>query len=270
MQSSHPFKYNEYSDKRESMSSGPVTKTRAVFLDAAGTLFESVRPVAVTYAELARRYGKHVPFEEVSRRFRHCFATAPPMAFPGSAGARLEALEKAWWRDVVRRVFETTGPFTRFDDYFDELFAYFARSDSWVLYDDARPALDTLRAHGLILVMISNFDSRVLKIIQGLGVADCFDSVFISSSAGFAKPSAGIFRLALERHGLAPDEAIHVGDSPETDVEGARNAGVRPVLLDRDGDARHDTGHDAAHRIDGLHELPSLIESSKLLGSNPT
>ena len=242
------------------MSTGPATRPKAVFLDAAGTLFESVRPVAVSYAEMAGRYGKHVPFEEVSRRFSHCFATAPPMAFPGSEGARLEALEKDWWRDLVRRIFEPSGSFARFDDYFDELFAYFARSDSWVLYDDARATLEALKARGLILVMISNFDSRVLKIVRGLGVADYFDSIFISSSAGFAKPSAGIFHLALERHGIEPDEAIHVGDSPETDVEGALNAGVRPVLLDRDGDARHE----GAVRIDGLHELMSLIESSKL------
>ncbi len=234
---------------------GPVTRPKAVFLDAAGTLFQSTRPVAVSYAELAQRHGKSVSSEEVSVRFRHCFATAPPMAFPGSDGQRLEALERAWWHDVVRRIFEPAGPFPLFEDYFDELFAYFARSDSWVLYDDARATLDTLKRRGLILVMISNFDSRVLKIIRGLGVADYFDSVFISSSAGFAKPEAGIFHLALERHGITPDEAIHVGDSPETDVEGALRAGVRPVLLDRDGNTRHD----GAVRIDGLHELMSLL-----------
>ena len=234
---------------------GPVTRPKAVFLDAAGTLFESTRPVAVTYAEMAQRYGKSVCSEEVSRRFRDCFASAPPMAFPGSDGQRLEALERAWWHDVVRRIFEPAGPFLRFEDYFDELFAYFARPDSWVLYDDARATLDALKKRGLILTMISNFDSRVLKIIHGLGIADYFDSVFISSSAGFAKPAAGIFRLALERHDIAPDEALHVGDSPETDIEGALRAGVRPVLLDRHGNAHHD----GAVRIDGLHELMSLL-----------
>lgn len=256
MKSSHPFKYSEYSgNTRKVTPSGPVTKPRAVFLDAAGTLFESVKPVAVTYAEMAQRYGMNVPHEEVSRRFRHCFATAPPMAFPGSAGPRLKAQERAWWHNVVRRVFEPAGTFLRFEDYFDELFAYFARADSWELYDDARTTLEDLKGRGLILAMISNFDSRVLEIIRGLDIADYFDSVFISSSAGFAKPDAGIFHQALDRHGIAPDEAIHVGDSPETDVEGALNAGVRPVLLDRHGDTRHDR----AVRIDGLHELMSLV-----------
>ena len=256
MPSSHCFNYSEYSDNtRKVIPSVPVTNPKAVFLDAAGTLFESVRPVAVTYAELAQRYGKNVSFEEVSRRFSHCFATAPPMAFPGSDGQRLKTLERAWWHDVVRRIFEPTGPFPRFEGYFDELFAYFARSDSWALYDDARTTLDALKRRGLILVMISNFDSRVLQITRGLGVADYFDSIFISSSAGFAKPDAEIFHLALRRHGIAPNEAIHVGDSPDTDVEGALRAGVRPLLLDRNGNARHD----GAARINGLQELMSLL-----------
>ena len=242
------------------MPPGPVAMPKAVFFDAAGTLFESVRPVAATYAETAQRYGKSVSPEEVSRRFRHCFATAPPLAFPQLGGERLEDLERGWWREVVRRMFEPAGPFPRFDDYFDELFAYFARTDSWALYDDARATLEALKRRGRILSMISNFDSRVLGIVRGLGISDYFDSVFLSASAGFAKPAPGIFRLALERHGLAPDEAVHVGDSPETDVEGALRAGVRPVLLRRGGDAR---GRGVVH-IRALGELTALFESSEI------
>ena len=242
------------------MPPGPVAMPKAVFFDAAGTLFESVRPVAATYAETAQRYGKSVSLEEVSRRFQHCFATAPPLAFPQLGGERLEDLERGWWREVVRRMFEPAGPFPRFDDYFDELFAYFARTDSWALYDDARATLDALKRRGRILSMISNFDSRVLGIVRGLGISDYFDSVFLSASAGFAKPAPGIFRLALERHDLAPDEAVHVGDSPETDVEGALRAGVRPVLLRRGGGAR---GRGVVH-IRALGELTSLFESSEV------
>lgn len=240
------------------MPPGPVAMPKAVFFDAAGTLFDSVRPVAATYAETAQRYGKSVSLEEVSRRFRHCFATAPPLAFPEPRGERLETLERGWWREVVRRMFEPTGPFPRFDDYFDDIFAYFARTDSWALRDDARATLEALERRGLVLSMISNFDSRVLGIVRGLGVSDYFDSVFLSASAGFAKPAAGIFRLALERHGVAPDEAMHVGDSPETDVEGALRAGVRPVLLRRGGGAARRPG---VIHIRGLGELTALLES---------
>lgn len=228
---------------------------KAVFLDAAGTLFESVTPVAVTYAELAKPFGKNVSYEEISLRFRNCFSTAPPMAFPGAEGQRLRVLERAWWHDVVRRIFEPAETFLGFEDYFDELFAYFARPDSWALYDDSLVTLEALKDRNLPLALISNFDSRVLTIIQGLGIADYFDSVFISSSAGFAKPAPEIFFLALERHGIAPHEAIHVGDSPETDVEGALNAGVRPILLDRCDEVRHD----GAFRIGGLDELMQVL-----------
>ena len=228
---------------------------KAVFLDAAGTLFESVTPVAVTYAELAKPFGKNVSYEEISLRFRNCFSTAPPMAFPGAEGQRLRALERAWWHDVVRRIFEPAETFLGFEDYFDELFAYFARPDSWALYDDSLVTLEALKDRNIPIALISNFDSRVLTIIQGLGIADYFDSVFISSSAGFAKPAPEIFFLALERHGIAPHEAIHVGDSPETDVEGALNAGVRPILLDRCDEVRHD----GAFRIGGLDELMQVL-----------
>ncbi len=256
----HRFNYNrtpvEHAKAVPSMTApDPAPTTKAVFLDAAGTLFESVKPVAVTYAEMARQFGKDVPFEEVSRRFGECFASAPPMAFPRASGKKLAALERAWWRDVVWNVFGAAGPFPRFDDYFAALFAYFARADSWSLFDDTEAVLKSLKTRGLILVMISNFDSRVLGICRGLGIADYFDSVFISSSAGFAKPAPGIFQLALERHGLAPCDAVHVGDSPETDIEGARNAGVRPVLLDRSG--RLESG--GAARIRGLGELMGLL-----------
>ncbi len=228
---------------------------KAVFLDAAGTLFESVTPVAVTYAELAKPFGKNVSYEEISLRFRNCFSTAPPMAFPGAEGQRLRALERAWWHDVVRRIFEPAETFLGFEDYFDELFAYFARPDSWALYDDSLVTLEALKDRNIPIALISNFDSRVLTIIQGLGIADYFDSVFISSSAGFAKPAPEIFFLALERYGIAPHEAIHVGDSPETDVEGALNAGVRPILLDRCDEVRHD----GAFRIGGLDELMQVL-----------
>ena len=60
--------------------------------------------------------------------------------------------------------------------------------------------------------MISNFDYRVYGILEGLGLTGYFDSMTISSEAGWAKPAPEIFKAALVRHGLAPDEALHVGD----------------------------------------------------------
>ena len=73
--------------------------------------------------------------------------------------------------------------------------------------------LRTLKDQGFELGIISNFDSRLFSVLRGLGIADLFDTVTISSLARAAKPSARIFHQALEKHAVDPDEALHVGDS---------------------------------------------------------
>ena len=58
-----------------------------------------------------------------------------------------------------------------------------------------------------------------------------------SRSAKAYKPHRELFDKALEISGCLPEEVIHVGDSLSSDVEGAKRAGIRPVLLDRKGKA---------------------------------
>jgi len=237
------------------MSTITLSTPKAIFFDAAGTLFDSVRHVAETYVDLAERHGKDVSREVIARAFRECFASQPPLAFDETDTQRLEALERLWWKDLVRNIFERTGSFDRFEAYFDELFDHFAKTESWALFDDTIDTLEVLTKRGFILVLISNFDSRVLRIIEGLGIAPYFETILISSRAGYAKPDPEIFHMALKEHEIAPHEAIHVGDSPETDVVGALRAGVQPVLLDRA--QRAETTE--AIRITNLKELISLF-----------
>jgi putative hydrolase of the HAD superfamily len=71
--------------------------------------------------------------------------------------------------------------------------------------------------------------------MRGLGIADLFDTITISSLAHAAKPSPRIFEFALEQHAAEPGEALHVGDSLRDDVEGATKAGLTGVLLARRG-----------------------------------
>jgi putative hydrolase of the HAD superfamily len=86
-----------------------------------------------------------------------------------------------------------------------------------------------------MLGVISNFDSRLFGLLDGLGLAQFFDPVVISTHAGAAKPERGIFTHALARAGTPAEEAMHVGDSYEADVVGARQAGIMPVFIDRHG-----------------------------------
>lgn len=206
---------------------------KAIFFDAAGTLIRPRRRVGESYALLAQRHGVEVSPPEITAKFRSCFDSAPPLAFPNAPSGKLADLERNWWRDLVQRVFETSERFPDFDAYFAELFSYFARPDAWELYPEVLKTLATLKERGLTLSVISNFDSRLAGILEGLGAGRCFDEIFISSRMGHAKPAREIFQAALDRHVVAAHEAVHVGDSEEKDFYGAVHAGLKAILVDR-------------------------------------
>ena len=100
---------------------------KVIFFDAAGTLFEPRDPVGATYARIARGYGVDAGADQVNHAFRRVFGGAPGLAFgPGHSAAELRLLERRWWRELVAASFAGLGTFSSFDDYFDELFAFFA------------------------------------------------------------------------------------------------------------------------------------------------
>jgi putative hydrolase of the HAD superfamily len=229
---------------------------KAIFFDAAGTLIEPVRRVGESYTVFAQKYGMQVSASEVTQRFRICFNSAPPLAFPDAGEASIEGLERAWWKELVGRVFEPWDRFDRFDEYFAELFTYFAQPKAWTSYSEVAETLSALRERGLILDVISNFDSRLIGILEGLDVAHWFDHIFLSSRVGHAKPARQIFRTALERHGLEAGETLHVGDSEESDLRGALNAGLQGVLIDRAGESNPKI----SSRIKSLKGIFSLLD----------
>lgn len=222
---------------------------KAVFFDAAGTLIKPARRVGESYSAIAAKHGVDASAAEIAGRFRDCFNAAPRLAFPGAADDTLAGLERAWWKQLVAAVFAPWGRFDNFDAYFDELFAYFATPDAWRLYPEVVETLAALKERGMILDVISNFDSRLVRILDGLEVATSFDHILTSSRVGYAKPDPEIFAAALNRHGLNAPDALHVGDSEIHDLQGALNAGLRGVLIDRDNPAP------ARMRISSLSEL---------------
>ena len=102
-------------------------------------------------------------------------------------------------------------------------------------FDDALPTLAELRERELTLGLLSNLGDGATDMIESLKLAPYLDFVITSKDAGAGKPHPPIFRIALSRAGVRPDDARHVGDSPLSDVQGARGVGIQPILLDRDG-----------------------------------
>lgn len=229
---------------------------KAVFFDAAGTLMKPDRRVGESYAAFAAKYGVDVSPSEISERFRVCFEAAPRLAFPGAPEETVTSLERDWWKNLVARVFEPWSPFERFDEFFDGLFSYFAEPRAWSLYPEVLDTLAGLKQRGLHLSVISNFDSRLAQILNGLGVGSYFDHIFVSSRVGYAKPETEIFYAALKRHEIRPEESLHVGDSEINDRLGASKAGLRAVLVDRRRLASANDGE----RISSLSSVLDLIQ----------
>src|SRR5947199_8487792 len=102
---------------------------------------------------------------EISSRFRLCFESAPPLAFSGATASDIQVLERRWWKQLVKRIFEPWGRFESFDDYFSEVVASFAQPQSWSLYLEVLERLSALRKRGLSLDAIADFDSPLYNII---------------------------------------------------------------------------------------------------------
>jgi putative hydrolase of the HAD superfamily len=120
------------------------------------------------------------------------------------------------------------------------------------LYEDALPVLDELRSAGLKLGLVSNGarDLEDFVVHHGLDV----DAAVGSRAHGWTKPHETIFRAALERLGVEPEETAMVGDSLEDDVDGARALGMRAFLVDREN--RYP---EVAERLPDLYGLPAAL-----------
>jgi putative hydrolase of the HAD superfamily len=111
----------------------------------------------------------------------------------------------------------------------------FGRADRWRAYNDVLPAIMRLKERGHLIGVISNWDGRLSALLDGLGIAKMLDTIVSSAEVGLHKPDPRIFELACERVGVAPHEAVHVGDHHYADVLGASAVGMTPVLIDRQG-----------------------------------
>jgi putative hydrolase of the HAD superfamily len=132
----------------------------------------------------------------------------------------------------------------------------FGDASRWHAYDDVAPAFARLRAAGVKVGIISNWDTRLEGILAGLGLRGSLDSVVCSAAVGLHKPDPRIFELACAGMDVRPERCAHVGDHYYADVIGARAAGMTPVLIDRHG---ADLTVRGVRRIDSLDDLEEAL-----------
>lgn len=223
---------------------------RAVTFDVTHTLIHCPR-LGEIYSDVLDRHGLRVAPDEAARLVRLVWQELACVADPsrdrftshpdGPAG---------WWKRFLERLCEhlEAPPPSRFAA--AELFARFARADSWEVYPDVRDTFAALRGQGLKLGVVSNWDPRLPELLKRLGLARELDALVYSSEVGVEKPDPRIFQEALRRLEVEPGMALHVGDGRLEDVEGAQAVGMRALHLTR--------GRGAGDLRD-LASLPALL-----------
>ena len=125
------------------------------------------------------------------------------------------------------------------------------------IYDDVVPCIQTLKADGLVVGIISNMNISGLDLINKFDLYELVDFAVTSLEVGLEKPHKKIFEEALIRANVANSNAVHVGDQIESDVNGAKNAGLQPILLDRD---KNYTSFNGCPRIETMKILKKTLD----------
>jgi putative hydrolase of the HAD superfamily len=188
----------------------------AVTIDANGTIVELRDPIP-ELSGLLRQRGAEPSDAKVRAALEAEFAYYREHMIEGRDQESLRSLR----RDCARVFLEVAG--ANLDP--EEFAPHYVAALKFAPIAGVPEALADLRARGLALAVVSNWDVSLHERLAELGLRFHFDAVICSAEVGVGKPAPRIFETALARLRVAPDRALHVGDSPE-DEEGARAAGL--------------------------------------------
>ena len=215
---------------RSAAMGGEVSGRRAVLLDAMGTLLTFTDPAPRLRAALIERLGVDVGEDAARAAIRAEIAHYRAHLHQGRDADSLAALRAAC-AEAMRPML---GPAAGAP--LPVLTAALLGALAFSAYPDSAPALRALRAAGWALVVVSNWDMSLHERLAETGLAGLVDGAVASAELGAAKPDAAIFARGLALAGVEPGAAWHVGDDVAADVEGALAAGIRPVLIAREGE----------------------------------
>ncbi|MBI4200867.1 MAG: HAD family hydrolase [Chloroflexi bacterium] len=225
---------------------------KAVFFDLYGTLARFYPPREEVQAKACESFGFRVTRQGLIRGYALADDLMSQVNATDSPVTRMEGEQRArFFAEYERLVLKGAG----IDVDLETAGQVWAKVREipygLALFDDAVPTLRALGARGLTLGMLSNIGRDSTELCAELGLTPYLHFAVTSQEAGSSKPHPPMFLMALERAGVSPAEALHVGDSYLSDVQGARGLGIRPLLLDREGLMAH---------FDDCLKIRSLVE----------
>jgi putative hydrolase of the HAD superfamily len=203
---------------------------RAVLLDALGTLVELEPPAPPLRDRLSRDLGIEVTLAEAQRAIEAEIAFYRTHLDEGRDPASLTVLRRACGQ-ALRDALPDSVALGQASP--DAVMGVLLASLNFHVFDDVRPALERLRARAVRLIVVSNWDVSLHEVLARVELTPLLDAVLTSAEVAARKPAREIFERALTLAGVQPADAVHLGDSMVEDVEGARAAGIKPILIHR-------------------------------------
>lgn len=210
---------------------GVIDDVEAVLLDGLGTLVALEPPWPLLVAQLREAHGVELAPADAEQAFRVEIAYYRAHHHEGRNADALEDLRRRCAEVLRARLPADVGEALSTAQLTTAMLAALR----FKAYPDVPAALAGLRARGILLIVVSNWDVSLPAVLRGVGLEGMVDAVVTSAQVGSPKPDRAIFEAAVALAGVPPGRAVHVGDSIEHDVHGALAAGIRPVLLRREG-----------------------------------
>lgn len=208
-----------------------MSPLRAVFLDIGDTVLRANPSWEGVYTLALEEYGVTIPTADLRDALRRAYHHGG-WGFEGG----FEPTPETSFRRTVemdQRALSELGIGPLPEEFYRRLSELFMLVSSWHVFPDTLPALDALRSRGLVIGAVSNWMWQLPELLHSLELVSHFDFVVASARIGFEKPHPEIFRHALQEAEVRPDEAMHVGDHLDADVQGAQAVGIAPVMIDR-------------------------------------
>ena len=223
--------------------------------------------VITVYQQHGKKFGSSLNESDVKRRFkaaRRKLFSVDTSARDQVAGELISSdnIERDLWRDFIEDVFIDVSNQA---DLFEELWQFFAVPENWRVYDDTEECICQMKRAGHYVLIASNFDSRLIPIVNYFKQLSLLDDVFCSAAIGYRKPDPAFYDEVLRRvsHSVgtevAGDDIIFAGDCIENDFHGPRRAGWTALWLDREGEPGDASDCPDKYRISSLSELPDAV-----------